>query len=212
MHQTYQHLGDWEGLLKLIPSLHKNKVLMEAEIKLLETETFSRLLKQAAATNEQVKIQAVWESIPLHIQNLRDIFNIYFAAMTTAGAGAKIEEPLVKKVTENWSETLIEIFANIDNTDPLNQLVIAERWLLSYPDNAVLLRALGKISLKSQNVEKAMRYLSKSLDSEPTVAAYHALGDLFFDLDDKDKASKCYKRGLELAASAIANNAETIVK
>jgi HemY protein len=212
MHQTYQHIGDWEGLLKLLPALHKNKVLMEAEIKLLETETFSRLLKQAAESHDEVRIQTVWESIPLHIQNLRDIFNIYFAAMINASAGAKIESLLVKKVTEYWSETLIEIFANIENSDATNQLVIAERWLLSYPNNAVLLRVLGKICIRCKNIEKAMKYLSRSLDTEPTVAAYHMLGDLFFDLDDKDKASKCYKRGLELAASEVVNNAEGISK
>lgn len=212
LHQTYQHIGDWEGLLKLIPALHKNKILMEAEVKLLETETFSRLLKQAAASNEEARIQTVWESIPLHIQNLRDIFNIYFAAMINAGAGAKIEELLIKKVSEHWSDTLVEIFASIENSDAANQLITAERWLLSYPDNAVLLRALGKICIRNQDGEKAMKYLSRSLDAEPTVAAYHMLGDLFFGMDDKDKASKCYKRGLELAASEVISNAEAISK
>jgi HemY protein len=212
LHQTYQHIGDWEGLLKLIPALHKNKVLMEAEVKLLETETFSRLLKQAAESNDEARIQTVWESIPLHIQNLRDIFHIYFAAMIGAGAGGKIESLLVKKVTEQWNETLLVLFGNIENSDSANQLVIAERWLLSYPDNAVLLLVLGKICIRCKDTEKAMRYLSRSLDAEPTVAAYQMLGDLFFDLDDKDKASKCYKRGLELAASEVVSNAETISK
>ncbi len=212
LHQTYQHIGDWEGLLKLIPALHKNKILMEAEVKLLETETFSRLLKQAAATNEESRIQTVWESIPLHMQNVRDIFNIYFAAMINAGAGAKIEELLIKKVSEHWSDVLVEIFASIENSNAANQLITAERWLLSYPDNAVLLRALGKICIRNQDTEKAMKYLSRSLDSEPTVAAYQMLGDLFFGMDDKDKASKCYKRGLELAASEVISNAEAISK
>lgn len=212
LHQTYQHIGDWEALLKLIPALYKNKVLMEAEVKLLETETFSRLLKQAAQSNDEARIQTVWESIPLHIQNLRDIFSIYFAAMINTHAGAKIEELLVKKVTEHWNDTLVEIFASIENSDVANQLIIAERWLLSYPDNAVLLRALGKICIRYKDTEKAMRYLSRSLDSEPTVAAYHMLGDLFFDMDDKDKASKCYKHGLELAASEVVSNVEEVFK
>lgn len=212
LHQAYQHIEDWEGLLKLLPALHKNKILMEAEVKLLETETFSRLLKQAAESNDEARIQTVWQSIPAHIQNLRDIFTIYFAAMINANAGAKIEELLVKKVTEHWSDILVEIFGSIENSDPANQLVITERWLLSYPDNAVLLRVLGKICIRNKDTEKAMRYLSRSLDAEPTVAAYQMLGDLFFDLDDKDKASKCYKRGLELAASEVVSNAEAISK
>jgi HemY protein len=212
LHQTYQHIGDWEGLLKLIPALHKNKVLMEAEIKLLETETFSHLLKQAAHSRDAVRIQTVWESIPPYLQNVRDIFHIYFAAMVNAGAGSKIETLLMKKVSEQWNETLIEIFASIDDSDAANQLVIIERWLLSYPDNTVLLRAAGKVSIKNQNIEKAMKYLSRSLDSEPTVATYHMLGDLFFEMDDKDKASKCYKRGLELAASEVEKNAAALSK
>jgi HemY protein len=212
LHQAYQHIEDWEGLLKLLPALHKNKILMEAEIKLLETETFSRLLKQAAETKDEARVQTVWESIPAHIQNLRDIFSIYFAAMINAGAGAKIEELLVKKITEQWHDTLIEIFASIENSSAENQLVTAERWLLSYPDSAVLLRTLGKICIRCKDTDKAMKYLSRSLDAEPTVAAYHMLGDLFFDLNDKDKASKCYKYGLELAASEVLTNAEAISK
>jgi HemY protein len=210
LHQAYQQVGDWEGLLKLLPSLHKNKVLMEAEIKLLETQTYSRLLKQVAAKKDSAELKMLWESIPPHIQNLADIFTIYFAAMINAGAGEEIEPQLVKKLSEHWNETLLVVFSSIETTDAANQLALAERWLPSYPDNAVLLRVLGKISLRSKNIEKAMKYLSRSIDKEPSVAAYQLLGDLFFDLDDKDKASKCYKYGLELAATEVANHAEMI--
>ena len=60
LHQTYQHIGDWEAIRKLLPSLNTNKVLMEAEIKLLETEAFSRLLKQSAETRDPEAIQTLW--------------------------------------------------------------------------------------------------------------------------------------------------------
>lgn len=48
LHLTYQQLGDWQALRSLIPSLTTHKILMEAELKLVETEVFSNLLKQAA--------------------------------------------------------------------------------------------------------------------------------------------------------------------
>jgi HemY protein len=211
LHQAYQHVGDWQGLLSLIPSLYKNKVLMEAEVKLLETQTYSRLLKQVASKKDSAELKALWETIPPHIQNLADIFTIYFAAMINAGAGEEVEPLIVKKLSEHWHETLLVVFASIETTDAANQLLIAERWLPSYPDNAVLLRILGKISMRCKNTEKAMKYLSRSIDKEPSVAAYQMLGDLFFDLEDKDKASKCYKYGLELAATEVANNVEASV-
>ncbi|PKM35841.1 MAG: heme biosynthesis protein HemY, partial [Gammaproteobacteria bacterium HGW-Gammaproteobacteria-10] len=46
LHQTYRQLGDWEAIRKIIPSMNKSKVLMETEIKLLEAEVFSGLLRQ----------------------------------------------------------------------------------------------------------------------------------------------------------------------
>ncbi|MDD5273901.1 MAG: heme biosynthesis HemY N-terminal domain-containing protein, partial [Methylovulum sp.] len=50
LHKTYQTMGDWEAIRTLLPSLHTHKILMEAEIKQLETEAFSKLLKQSAKT------------------------------------------------------------------------------------------------------------------------------------------------------------------
>jgi len=64
LHQTYQQLGDWQAIRKLLPALHENKVFMEAEIKLLEVETFSLLLKEAAETSNANEIQELWNSIP----------------------------------------------------------------------------------------------------------------------------------------------------
>jgi HemY protein len=81
LHSTYQKIGDWEGLRKLIPSLHQNKILMEAEVKLLESETFSSLLKQAAKKGDAFEIQELWQSIPEHIKSVQGISIIYFAAM-----------------------------------------------------------------------------------------------------------------------------------
>lgn len=210
LHQTYRNVGDWEGMRKLIPSLHSNKVLMEVEVKLLETETYSRLLKQAAEKADATAIRKLWETIPPHIQKLNEIRSIYFAAMIEANGGAEIEEDMVNAIADNWSETLLVIFGNIRSKNYVNQLLTAERWIAAHPDNAVLLRMLGKLSLKCDQPDKAQEYLSKSINAEPTVAAYQLLGDLFYDKNDKDKASECYKYGLELASSEIEQNVENI--
>ncbi|MGZ8165827.1 MAG: heme biosynthesis HemY N-terminal domain-containing protein, partial [Methylobacter sp.] len=71
LHQTYQHVGDWEGIRKLLPALNKNKVLMEAEVKLLETEAFSELLKQASEKDNIEEIKALWSEIPAHIKRMQ---------------------------------------------------------------------------------------------------------------------------------------------
>ncbi len=212
LHQTYQRIGDWEGLRKLIPSLHQNKVLMEAEIKLLESETFSRLLKQVADTGDADKIQQLWQSIPEHIQSVQGISTIYFAAMIEAGAGAKIEDDIVKSILNVWDDTLLVLYASIQIKDYKKQLQTAEQWLPIHSGSAVLLRVLGKISIKCKQMEKAEQYLTKSVGIEPAVAAYQMLGDVLFEKGDKDKASDSYKKGLELASSEVVSRVEGIVE
>jgi HemY protein len=210
LHQTYQHIGDWEGIRKLIPSLHNNKVLMEAEIKLLETEAFSKLLKQAAENGDINEIESLWAEIPDYIKSMHGVSAIYFAAMIETGAGAKVEDELVKALSANWDQTLLVLFGSIKSGDAVRQLETAEQWLTSHAGDAVLLSVIGKLSLKCGDAGKAEKYFNHSITVEPTVQAYQLLGDLLFARGDKDKASECYKSGLELASSEIVSRIDTI--
>ncbi len=212
LHQTYQRIGDWEGLRKLIPSLHKNKILMEAEVKLLESETFSSLLKQAAKKKDAAEIKKLWDGTPEHIKSVQGVSTIYFAAMISANKGDKVEAEMVEVIEKNWDETLLVLYANIDSEDYQKQLQRGEQWLSVHSSNAVLLRTLGKISIKCEQMEKAEQYLTKSVGIEPTVSAYQLLGDVLAKKGDNSKASECYKKGLELASSEVIQNVEGMTR
>ena len=211
MHQTYQRVGDWEGLRKLIPSLHQNKILMEAEVKLLETETFSSLLKQAAEQGNAEKIQQLWATVPDHVKSVQGILTIYFAAMIEVGAGTMVEDDIAQSLVKIWDETVLVLFANIQSKDYPKQLQTAEQWLAIHSGSAVLLRVLGKICIKCKQMEKAEQYLTKSVTIEATVAAYQMLGDVLIEKGDKEKASDSYRKGLELASTEVVNRAEGIM-
>jgi HemY protein len=210
LHQTYQHVGDWHGIRKLIPSLHTNKILMEAEVKLLETEAFSQLLKQSAGKGNTEEIQTLWSEIPGYIKTMHGISAIYFAAMIDAGAGAEIEQDLADILSVNWDEALLVLFGGIQSNNVAKQLETAEKWSHVHQENAVLLAVMGKLAVKCGDNFKAESYLAKSIAAEPTVQAYQLLGDLLFAQGDKDNASMCYKNGLELASSEIVSRIDTI--
>ena len=209
LHQTYQKLEDWQSLRSLIPSLTTHKVLMEAELKLVETEVFSNLLKQAAEQKNRVALQTLWAEMPLSIKVMRGVAAIYFAAMIDVDAGASIEEELVKNLSANWSETLLVLFGNIQSTDPVLQLETAERWLIGHANDAILLMVLGKLSGQRTDYAKAQRYLQQSIALDPNVQSYRLLGDLALTQNDASAASQFYKQGLELAASALVNQIDT---
>jgi len=210
LHQAYQHVGDWEGIRKILPSLHTNKVMMETEIKLLETEAFSQLLKQTAESGDVAAMTGLWFEIPPYIKKMPGISAIYFAAMINADAGSQVENELATALADHWDATLLVLYGSIRSENSLKQLAMAERWLELYPSDAVLLMVLGKLSGQCANPDKAQQYLSMSLKIEPTVQAYQLLGDLLFEQGDKDAASQNYKLGLQLASAEIVSRIDTV--
>jgi len=211
LHQTYQHVGDWQGIRKLIPSLHTNKILMETEVKLLEVEAYSQLLKQSAEKGNIEEIQSLWSEIPNYIKTMPGFSPIYFAAMINAGAGAEIEQDLIDVLSVNWDETLVVLFGSIQSDNASKQLETAEKWSYIHQENAVLLAVMGKLAVKCGDTFKAESYLAKSIAAEPTVQAYQLMGDLLFAQGDKDNASTCYKNGLELASTEIVSRIDNIL-
>ncbi|SJM93320.1 heme biosynthesis HemY N-terminal domain-containing protein [Crenothrix polyspora] len=210
LHQTYQNLGDWESVRSLIPTLNKNKVMLEAEIKLLEAEAFSNLLKQASESGNAPEIQKLWSDIPSYIKRMQGLSAIYFAAMINAGDGAAVEEELTKLLSVNWDETLLALFGSVQSDDVAKQFSVAEKWLSLHPNDVVLLNVLGKLAIKCADPHKAEAYLSQSINTEPTVQAYQLLGDVLFARNEKDKACECYKYGLELASSEIVSQIDAV--
>lgn len=211
LHQTYQHLGDWQGLRKLLPSLNKNKVLMEAEIKKLEIEAFGGLLKQAIKQGSNDEMRLLWTEIPNHIKKNPVVAAVYFAAMIDAGLGVEIENELVETLTINWDETLLLLFGSLQSNDVYKQLGVAESLLPHHKGDGVLLTILGKLSYKCQDYAKAEDYLSKSIAIDPNVQAYRLLGDLYSVQGEEYKANRSYKQGLELASSGVVSQVDAAV-
>ena len=106
--------------------------------------------------------------------------------------------------------TLLVLFGSVQSIDFRGQLEMAEKWLLQHGEDAILLRVLGKVSIKCEFAEKAKKYLAKSIDTEPTVEAYRILGNFLAEEGDQERASECYKLGLELASTQVISHASAM--
>ncbi|MCU0733935.1 MAG: heme biosynthesis protein HemY [Methylotetracoccus sp.] len=207
-HQAYAQMEDWEGVRRLIPSLHANKIMMEAEIKLLETETYSALLKQASEKQDPAELEALWKTIPDHIRSAQGIQALYFAAMIEAGAGETVEGHLAASLTKEWNETLLVLYGAIRYPDAEKQLVRAEAWYPKHQNDAVLLRILGKLSLRAKDLQKAQTYLERSLAIEESVEAYRLIGDVLLQQKDSVAAAQAYRKGLFYASNEVITQIE----
>ena len=203
MHQAYANLSDWQGLRLIIPKLQSNKVMMEAEIKLLETETFSSLIKQKSDARDAVALRNLWLEIPEHIRKSSGIQQLYFAAMIDAGSEVEVE-PLVRQaISKEWSETLVVLYGCIHMPDTADQLTKGEAWLKAHPNDAILLRVLGKLSLRAGLLDKAKAYLQDSLAAEPSVEAYQLMGDVLMKENNPLGACQFFRNGLLFASNEV---------
>lgn len=207
-HQAYAQMEDWEGVRRLIPSLHSSKIMMEAEIRLLETETYSALLKKASEKENPAVLEELWKTIPDHIRSGQGIQALYFAAMIDSGAGDVIEGHLAAALTKEWNETLLVLYGAIHFPNPAQQLIRAEAWYPKHQNDAVLLRILGKLALRAKDLPKAQAYLEKGLGIEESVEGYRLMGDVLLQLKDADSAAQAYRKGLFYASNEVITQIE----
>ncbi len=86
----------------------------------------------------------------------------------------------------------------------INQLL---EWLESEPDDTFNLYALA-MEYKEEMPEKAVEYLEKIRQSEPTyTATYYHLAALYSVLQNKEKAEEIYKIGIQICREQKAQHA-----
>ena len=66
-----------------------------------------------------------------------------------------------------------------------------------------MLLAAGRACIRNELWGKARSYLESSLAIRPTPVAYHDLGQLMLQLDEKDAATLAFSRGLTLSNKGV---------
>jgi len=79
----------------------------------------------------------------------------------------------------------------------------AESWLTSRPEDPVLLLAAGRACIRNELWGKARSYLESSIAIRPTPEAYHELGNLMLQLDERDAATSAFAKGLTLSNRGV---------
>ena len=103
---------------------------------------------------------------------------------------AKLTEIAIGK---NFSEPLLEIWGQL-NIDSNQKTKTAERWLKKNPNNAALLKILGKLCLQNKLWGKAQTYLQQSLDIKPDAETFKLMAQYFDAVGEPDNALEAYRQ------------------
>jgi len=109
-------------------------------------------------------------------------------------------EKIVKLINQSlkkyWDTDLVRLYGLLLTENPIKQLAQAENWLKNYPDQAVLLLTLGRLSLRCQLWGKARHYFEESLKLNKNTALYLEYEKLLGNLSDSTAAQLIYRDGL----------------
>ena len=160
--KTLQQLEDWIALNDLLPVLRKATKIPEEKIKELEEKVAIQLMQQARHTPAQ-NISSAFDKLTPATRQTYKVLKQYIDLLLEIGQEAKAVDVLRDNLTQSWNDDLIDSYGKLKGNDDSQQLLFAEQQLTERPNNAVLLLALGRLSLRMNNLEKAKEYLETGL-------------------------------------------------
>lgn len=203
---VYTEMRQWENLQALASDMFRAKVLDEQQQASLQREAIEHMLIDAAddagkEAHPLQKLDAAWQRLPKSSQQRRAMILQYAKGLSAFGAEGKAEELLRTSLKENnlkdaFSDELIALYGCIRGNDVSRQLATAEVWLRSMPNNAEILLALGRLSLRNKAWEKAKHYFENSLRLADSAEANMELGRLLIAMNDLERGKKYLEKGL----------------
>ena len=196
-----QGLGDWDGVLKLARQLVKRDALPVEVVR--EIRTQAHLGNIAKRVADQGKLTAYLRSLPEDERGRRVVLA---AARALVDLGAEAEtQKLIESVLdavkhEEWQPELVAIYGRLTHSEQTARIAKAEAWLRQHPDDARLLKALGRMCLRQRLWGKAQSYLEASLSVEPSQQGHLELARLFDLLQRPEEANRHYRASALLDA------------
>ncbi|MBS1270453.1 MAG: Protein HemY [Gammaproteobacteria bacterium] len=190
--KTCEELKDWERLLELLPAARKQDALPEEDLDRLQKLTAVNMLHRV----DPKQLEQQWKKLPKSEQSNIDLLAAYVKRQIQSGGMDESEALLRKAINRNWETEWIRLYGWVISSDLSAQLKTAEQWAASHPTDPELMLTLARICLNRELWGKARSYLEACIGAGGSAEAYHELGRLLEQLDDRDTALAYYRDGL----------------
>jgi len=197
--QAYSGLKDWDSLERLLPKLQRNKSYGKGEFIAVEVDVYSELLNgltQQTGSLSQGTHSQLWEQIPSKVKKEPRVIEAYARYLLSQKQVDQAEKLVRKSVNRQWDDGLVLCYGDIAVWENSKQITVAEAWLVSQPNNACLLKALGRLSLKAKLWGKARDYFESALIVSNDPVVYVELAQLMDQLGETSKSNEYCRKGL----------------
>lgn len=202
---TYVRLEDWRELSRLLPEIRKRNLMDVEELGDLERLAWHNLLQRAAEecrrhsgepSSSLEPLTRLWDELPGFLRRDEHTIREYARLLAELGDEAQAETLLRKVLRNHWGDDLINLYGRVKGLKPDEQLLVAEQWLKDRPNNAELLLALGRLSLRNELWGKAREYFETSLKLRRSRETMAELSRLNAHMGEGESSVKLLMQGL----------------
>lgn len=190
--ELYWMQKDWQKLVAILPKVTKRAHVPADVLKKWTVDAYTALLGRENP-------RKYWKAVPRDFRKHPQLIRAHIDACISSGNMAAAEAAISKALANEWDESLILRYGDLEVEDIAAHLRRTEAWLKHRPDDPALLLAAGRLCIRSQLWGKARNYLDSSLRIRPSPAAYYELGQLMLDVGEQKAASDAFQNGLSLS-------------
>lgn len=189
--------GEWDVVLDLLPALRRAKNVSTQQLDDWASEANEALLDAPDIGRERVA--ELWLAVPRNLKKSPRLARARARALVRVGETAAAEAEIKKALKQEWDDELVTLYGEMKPSNAGEHLTQTEAWLAHRPEDPVLLLAAGRACIRTELWGKARSYLESSIAIRPSPEAYHELGQLMLQLDEKEAATSAFAKGLTLS-------------
>lgn len=188
--RIHRQTQDWRSLQELEPRLRTTRGVTRAFADETVAQIYLDRLKEAASARDASGLRATWKELPKSLAQRAEIVVAYARAAMACDEDDAAETELRRFLDRQWDEAAVLAYGELDTDEPLIALERAEQWLPAHSEDAALLLACARLSIRAELYGKARSYLETSLAIRPRLETWQLLANLFEQLGERDRATQ----------------------
>ena len=208
---------DWSALIGLLPALRKCKRFSAEQLQDIEYQAWSGRLAAACRLEQDSQqalktLETAWQGLSGKLKNDPALVAAYASELLRLNAHQQAESLLRHTLKNGLYDELVELYGRAQAKDTARQLQLAESWLKNAPDNPILLRALGRLSLRNQLWGKARDYFESSLSVDRQAHTCAELARLLSHLGDTQRSNQLFAESFQLLEQSLSALPQPVLK
>ncbi|MFN7087618.1 MAG: heme biosynthesis HemY N-terminal domain-containing protein [Burkholderiales bacterium] len=199
--RAQQLAKNWEQVLALTEQLEKRKVFDVGQAEQIRRHALSENLRRRMIDGQA--LEDAWQKVPAREKRDGRLAAVGAQCFIALGNCEQARRIIENSLEEKWDSELVALYAECPDDEAVRRIERAEAWLAAHPNDAALLRTLGKLCAHSGLWGKAQSYLEASVAVEPGYSAHLELARLHERLGNADAARGHYRASLELAVAQL---------